>query len=262
MLKMTPVERLMAAVNFQEPDRVPVNLIFTPIYIRKWASVSGRKGGQDIASKLGDQIEFFHRWPGVVPSISGPPSQGGIGILYWLDRGTLPSDTSPPSQHLSKEIVREKLKNAKTLDPYNDGWMPEALSDWRRHIDHLPSETRSKHGGLVWTLGVLGPLGSLGRLFSYPETFRLLYEDPEFLHELLKFHTMSVIPWIQAVERVFTQSGLSPCRFFIAEEMLPMISSDHAKEFCLPYTRKIYEATQSPVRIFHCDNRVTHMTIS
>ncbi len=259
-MKMTPVERLMTAVNYHEPDCVPVSLSFLPVYIRKWARSSGREVVEDIALKLRVQLEFFQQWPEVVPSLGSLPRQGAVGLLYWLDRKTLPSDTAPPSQHWSSETVKEKMKKARMPDPYDDGWMPGALNDWQRYIDHLPTEARREYGGLLWTLGVPGPLESVGTLLSYPETFRLLYEDPKFLHELLEFHTTSVVSWIQAVEQVFTRSGLKPCRFFIAGEMVPMLSSVHAREFCLPYMRKIYEASQSSIKIFHCDNRVTHMT--
>jgi 5-methyltetrahydrofolate--homocysteine methyltransferase len=221
-MRITPAKRLITAANCLEPDMVPVSISFKPIYFRKWLRASGRQVGEDLASKLEVQLEL-------------------------------------PSQHWSCETVRGKLKSAKTPDPYNDGWMPEALNDWQKYIDHMPSEVRRKYGGIPWTFGVPGPLGSVGTLLSYPETFRLLYEDTEFLHELLEFHTTSVVLWIRAVEQVFTQSGLDTCRFFVAEEMLPMISPDHAKEFCLPYLRRIYEASQSAIKIFHCDNRVTHM---
>ena len=137
-----------------------------------------------------------------VGSGTTPPGQGAVGLLNWLDRKALPADTPPPSQHWSIAIVKEKLKQAKILDPYNDGWMPAALEDWQRYIENTPAEVRAQYGSLVWTLGMTGPLSAVGTLLSYPDVFRLLYEDHEFLTELLEFHTQNVTLWVKAVEQV------------------------------------------------------------
>lgn len=258
-MEMTPAERLLAAVNCKEPDFVPVQLILSPVYFRKWAFAVSGAVGEDRALRMKAELEFFRQWPAVVPLISGPAGQGAVGLRSWMDRRTLQSDIQPPSQHWSKKLVKEKLIKARVPDPYHEGWMPKALHDWQSFINDMPKEARSQYGGLIWTFQVPGPLVSVATLLSYPDVFRLLNEDPAFVHELLNFHTISAIPWIKAVEKVFIQSGLGPCRFFIEEEILPMLSSDHAREFCLPYLSQMYQASQSSFKIFHCDNRVTHL---
>jgi methanogenic corrinoid protein MtbC1 len=237
---------------------VPVNLYYKSVYFTKWYRAVGKKVGKDLGSQLEAQLEFFQQWPEVVPLLTSPSNQGAIGLLHWLGK-RISSETPPPSQDWSLETLKEKLKNAEVPDPARDDWMPDALEDWQQHVDHLPSEARTQYGGLLWTLQVPGPLSALGTLLSYPDTFRLLYEDPDLVHELFELHAMSLIPWVQAVDSVFSNSGLIPPRLFMYEEMLPMVSPDHAKEFCLPYARRIFEAGQSPMKILHCDNRVAHM---
>jgi methanogenic corrinoid protein MtbC1 len=237
---------------------VPVNLHYKPVYFTKWYRTVGKKVGKDLGSQLEAQLEFFQQWPEVVPLLTSPSNQGAIGLLHWLGK-RISSETPPPSQHWSLETLKEKLKSAEVPDPARDAWMPGALEDWQQHVDHLPSETRTQYGGLLWTLQVPGPLSALGTLLSYPDTFRLLYDDPDLVHELFELHTMSLIPWVQAVDSVFSNSGLTPQRLFMYEEMLPMVSPDHAKEFCLPYARRIFGASKSPMKILHCDNRVGHM---
>lgn len=258
-MTMTPADRLITAVNCQEPDCVPVTFSFKSVYFHNWARAKGRPIADTLAAQFELQLDFFRQWPAVVPAIGGPLNQGAVGLLYWLEKDSLPSDTPPPSRHWSRDTVSEKLNKASIPDPYFDGWLPDGLNDWQRHIDNLPPEARRDHGGLVWTFGVPGPLGSVGTLLSYPETFRLLYDDPRFLHELLELHTLSVIRWINAVEGVFARSDLRPPKLLMAEEMLPMISPAHAREFFLPYASRIYAASQSPMKIFHCDNRVMHL---
>ncbi|MFC2055965.1 uroporphyrinogen decarboxylase family protein [Chloroflexota bacterium] len=260
---MTPVERLITAVNCQEPDRVPVQLRFLPgfKYFNQWATISGKKEiseDLDLKSKLEIQLEFFQQWPDVVPEISGPTARVSVGLSSLLDKKGAESGMGV-SQHMSREIVTERLKKAKIPDPHTDERMLEALDEWQRYIDHLPPETCREYGGLVWRFGTGGPFGSVASLFSYPEAFCLLYEDPKFLHELLEFHTMSVVPWVEAVEQVFIRAGLTLPRFFSVSEILPMLSPAHAKEFILPYMSRIYGASQSPIKGFHCDNRVGHM---
>ncbi|MFC2073206.1 hypothetical protein ACFLUU_11050, partial [Chloroflexota bacterium] len=208
---MTPVERLIAAANCQEPDRVPVHLRFLPgfKYFNQWAAISGKKEvreGMDLKSKLEIQLEFFQQWPNVVPVINAPTSRASVGLISLSDRKA-PSAEMIGSENMSREIVKERLKKAKIPDPHTDERMLEDLDEWQKYIDNLPSEARREYGGLVWNFHVGGLLG-VTSLFSYPEVFRLIYEDPKFLHELLEFHTMSVIPWVQAVEQVFMRVGL------------------------------------------------------
>lgn len=261
---MTPVERLIAAANCEEPDRVPVHLRFLPgfSYFNQWARASGKeevKENQDLTSKLKLQLDFFQQWPDIVPLINGPTfGQASVGLGSLSDRKVAGSGMRA-AEHQNREITREKLKKAKIRDPYTDEEMLEALDEWQRYIDHLPSEARREYGGLVWNFQVEEPFGSVASLISHPEAFRLIYEDPKFLHELMEFHTMSVIPWVQAVEQLFTRAGLTPPRYFSASEIMPMLSPTHAGEFCLPYMRRIYGASQSPIKVFHCDNRVWQM---
>lgn len=258
-IEMTPAERLIAAVNCREPDVVPVSLNFKPIYVRKWLQEKGRPMSDDLAARIESEIEFFSQWPDVVPSLTGPSGQGAVGLLSWLDRKALPSDTPPPSQHWSIAEVKGRLKKAKIPDPYRDGWMPEALADWQRHIENIPAAVRRKYGSLIWMFSMLGPLSAVGTILSYPDAFRLLYEDQGFLRELLEFHTQSAKLWVEAVEQVFIRSGWDPGQFFIAEEIIPMISPAHAREFCLPYLQSIYQTSRAAIKVLHCDNRITHM---
>lgn len=261
---MTPVERLIAAANCQEPDRVPVHLRFLPgfSYFNQWARASGKKEvgeGIDLTSKLELQLDFFQQWPDIVPLINGPPfGRAPVGLDFLSDR-KVSGPGMRASERQSREIIKERLKKAKIPDPHTDEGMLEALDEWRRCIDHLPSEARREYGGLVWNFHFEEPFGRVAALLSHPEAFRLIYEDPKFLHELMEFHTMSVIPWVQAVEQVFTKAGLTPPRFFGGAEILPMLSPAHAGEFCLPYLSRIYGASQSPIKVFHCDNRVWQM---
>ncbi|MAH38913.1 MAG: hypothetical protein CL873_00020 [Dehalococcoidales bacterium] len=263
-MAMTPVERLITAANCQEPDRVPIHLRLIPgfSYFNQWARTSGKKEiseDLDLTSKLELQLEFFQQWPDIVPMINGPSGYGPVGLVSLLGKKA-PESGAIASMHQSREIIKERLKEAKIPNPDTDEGVLKALDEWQRYIDHLPSEVRHEYGGLVWNFGFGDPLGSVATLLSYPEVFRLLYEDPKFLHELLEFYTMSTIPWIQAVEQVFIRAGLTPPRLFTAGEIIPMLSPIHAKEFCLPYLSRIYGASQSPIKVFHCDNRVGHMT--
>ncbi len=258
-MTMTIVERLLTAVNCREPDKVPVSFNFKPVYVRQWARDQRRSMGEDVASRIKAELDFFRQWPEVVPSLNGPPGTGAVGLLGWLDKKSLPADTPPPSQHWEIATVRQRLREAQVLDPHRDAWMPAALEIWQSYINLLPPEAREQYGSLVYTLGIPGPVGSVGTLLSYPETFRLLHEDQDFLEQLLEFHTSSAVLWVKAVEEVFARSGLKPCRLFIAEEMLPMVSPARARELCLPYLKRIYDSSQAAIKVFHCDNRITHM---
>ena len=260
-MRMTPAERLIAASNCREPDCVPVVLHgLMPVYFRNWMHNSHKEIGEDLTAKIEMEIEFYQQWPEVVPIIEEPKGGNLIGICSWFSKKEENKGGWWACQNLSRKDVNKKLNKAKVADPLIDERLQKVLKNWQEHIDHLPSDARLNYGGLIWNFEPPGALECIAKLLSYSEVYHLIYEDPKFIHELLDFHTNSVVLWIHAVEALFTRAGLTKCRFFYSDEVLPMLSPDHVMEFCFPYIRRIYEASQSPIKVFHCDNRVTHMT--
>lgn len=263
---MHPLERLKTVANGGVPDRVPVDLGFSfkryPAYLQQWASTTGKEVGRDPESKLQARWEFYRdQYPGVVPELERPVGTGPVGLFSLLDeRKVKTSDSMPPSLHLDETEFAEMVDDGKVIrDPYEDEWMRGALDEWRSYVDAMPAEAREEYGGTAYTLSAVCPLFAIGAFLSFEKIFSLMYDDPDVLHDAMRFHTDNLVSWVEAVEGVFLSEGLEPPKFQVPTEILPMLSPNHGREFCRPYYRELFEASQSSIRVFHCDNHVTPM---
>lgn len=170
------------------------------------------------------------------------------------------SDSMPPSLHLDVDEFVARVEDGTLIDdPWSDEWMADALESWGTYIEEMPTAARQEYGGTVYTLSAVCPLFAVGAFLSFERIFELLYDDPAVIHQALEFHTANLVTWVEAVESVFEDAGIAPPKFQLPTEILPMLSPEHAREFCLPYYRRIFEASDSAIKVFHCDNHVTPM---
>lgn len=263
---MRPIDRLLAVAAGEVPDQVPVDLGFSykryPAYIQEWLAEQGIDPGEDPAEKIDARLSFYHElWPEVVPELDRPVGTGPIGLFSLLERRKVEhSDSMPPSLHLDPDEFAARLDDGEVVrDPYADEWMRGAVERWGEYLDHLPADATEEYGGLVWTISSICPLFALGAFMAFEDVFSLLHDDPDLIHRALEFHVDGVVPYIEAVEDQFAAVGVHPPKFQVATEVLPMISPEHDREFLLPYYNRMFDASESPVKVFHCDNHVDHI---
>lgn len=100
---MTPKERVLAAINHQQPDRVPIQTYLTP---EIEAQLAGHLGSADILAALGvDFRGVGPRFTGVerpVPEGCASVDEWGTGyIMKEYPGGTYPEPFHQPLAHLA-----------------------------------------------------------------------------------------------------------------------------------------------------------------
>lgn len=251
---MTPAERVKAAAALREPDQVPVMVGLTAAVLMKFAGITAQDYYSSPKKALAGMTAFQRRFPdlltkgGFKTAYRDEPLMSGLGFKVEWDNGRPELDT--------KSIPIDSIK---VPDPAKAGIMPRVLDELHYFASHTDSELKAHYGDLLWVVSAGGPLGGIGDILGYGPMFQMIYEEPKRLHQLLEIYTQAAQVWVRAQERAYQSAGVATGMAFMVDEALPLVSLDAAKEFFLPYAKRIFAAVSAKIKIFHCDNDVAHV---
>jgi methanogenic corrinoid protein MtbC1 len=251
---MSLIERVRTTVSLREPDQVPVGLLALAPVLQEFSGIPPDEYFANPRSMLRAQVAFYRRFSQAVPIAGIRPDYGpsvmasGFGFkLVWLASGPRVDPTS------------KRIEEIRVADPYRDGLLPQVLEEQRYFLEHTDEDLKEAHGNLLWGSMALGPLQSIAELIGYNQMFARIREDPRWMHEMCEIQTQSAIALVRALEGVFLAEGITPGRFFLADETVGLVSEEHLREFFLPYVQRIYAASRAEVKCFHADEDVTHI---
>lgn len=253
-MEMTPRERVLCALDNRQPDRVP---IFDFLYSRKlYAEVIGRVpefyNGEDVmqcAAKIGYDLVVMPLggFGGIrYYSTASQQYQDEWGTTYHQDRvHAWPADA--PVGFPLKE--RSDWKNFRVPDPAQAGRL--------REIDialRLGRET-----GIAVFGAVRGPFTATWLLFGIERFSLLLYDDPDFLAEVIAACTDFFIEG----GRQMAAAGVDGICFADDYGSVngPFISPAHFEKFILPHLKRLVQAFKAmglPV-MMHSDGRIRRL---
>ena len=104
--------------------------------------------------------------------------------------------------------------------------------------------------------GMIGPFSLAGRLMDVTEIMYICFDEPETVHAVLEKASEFLIRYGKAMQ----QAGADG--IMMAEPLAGILSPDMAREFSVPYVKKIVEALQTDdfAVIYHnCGNSVASM---
>ena len=115
-------------------------------------------------------------------------------------------------------------------------------------------------------LGTDGPFTVAFKLRGATELCLDIYEDPEYVHDLLSFITDNTIKRIQSVRQYLVDKGYAEWDEFVApgwgfaDDAVEMLSPKLYREFVLPYHRQLVDtfANGGPVSVHLCGD-ATHI---
>lgn len=244
---MTPRERLMVAVNHQEPDVVPVAFVRST-YDATRLKLDMKEYLLDAKTKLNAQIELHKRFPNCafIPSIY--PDFGMIIEPTALGAKAKISTNQPPKCLAFIEEI-EQVEELRVPNPYHDGFMPKVLEAYKYMLENAPKEYKVD---MPW---VMGPLGLATEIRGMNKIFSDMFRNPDLLHKLLEICTQTQIEYIKSLEET---SGGSEY-IFIADDIPGLLSPKFAEEFGLNYMKKIYDFFSGKIRIYHNDSKTMHI---
>jgi len=219
---MTSLERLTAFAQGQPYDRIPFN------------TMMGDHSAQVIGAKVSDihhsaiklaeaQIAAYKTYKldfvGVSPGHTGVAEALGSKLEF-------PEYSTPFVKEFALDDITN-LKNLEIPDPRKNGRFPLFLEALEILIERVGNEA---------PVGVLigGPFSTAYSLRGAENLLKDVYNNPEFLHELLDFCVESTIPFIQEVAKLGVGVGIVD-----PVSSGSLISREVFRTFSLPYLKKL-----------------------
>jgi len=243
---MNSRERLLAAINHEEVDRIPCDIWATPEVRAKIKAYFG--GDVDIYDKL--RIDGFF-WVGAEYSGPALPKMPeGESIDYW---GMKVKNVRHEGGTYA-ELYYNPLSSASSVDDLDKYQWPSA--DWFDYskVKNEAAELRKK--GRAVQCGYMAPFYMHNKLRGLEQSLIDPLENPEFTHELMEriykfdyeYHKRmfdacgGLVDITQVTDDLGMQSG-------------PMISLNTYKEFYAQYHRKFIDLAHSyGIKVFHHDD--------
>ena len=245
----TPWELFRQAARLEEPERVPVALIVDSPWLPGYAGIDTRDYFLLPDKWLEINLGLLERFPDVawIPGfwveygMAAEPSAFGSKMHFYPDR--------PPSV---EPLVADLAfwADAKPVDPRVDGLMPLVL-----RLYELMDERLQAEGLGVRMVCARGPMTVASWLVGMTPLMMALVTEPDRTSRLLDTVTTSIIRWLQAqLDAVRQPEGI-----LLLDDLVGMVSDRHYQSMIHPHLRRIFDAFDGLIRIYHNDTPCPHL---
>jgi uroporphyrinogen decarboxylase len=247
---MNSRERILAALNLQQPDRVPVT---DSLFRKDWYDqLLGRHPTiydpvdcTELAALLGMDATLltYGGYPGVASEDVGEQYESEWGVVYGR------TDMGWPGDH-SMEF---KVRTPEALDHFHP---PDPNAPWRMDRIKRGVDMASKYDLAVIT-GVRGPFAHAAWHFvGMQDLCMCILEDPEFVSRAVRLNTDFNL-------EICSRMAESGCDvFWITEDLgsnnQPLINPKQYRELFLPHLREVVQHIRSlgKVVVLHSDGYI------
>jgi uroporphyrinogen decarboxylase len=227
-------ERLIASI-YGTPDRVPV-MVQPYVYAMAMHGLRSRtffrEPGPFINASYNMATYFgFDFWSPVFDFYNIEAEALGQRLI-WRENSEPDVDTREPLVGSQRD-----LSALKPPVPGKSGRMPYVLDSYRRYMEVM---------GIPPTCYCCSPFTLAVMVRGYVNILRDMRRNPAFAHRLMEFLSMEVVaPWI---DRMVGVTNASLVAMSDAWASAPNMTTEHVREFCLPYVHKVIRATNSAMR--------------
>jgi len=248
----TPWERFKLAARLGEPDPVPVALIVDSPWLPGYAGIDTRDyyllPDQWLAINLGLLARFPEAvWiPGfwVEYGMAAEPSAFGAKVHFYADQ--------PPS---IEPVVAglDFWAGVKAADPHRDGLMPLVL----RLYEVMEARLRAEGLG-IRMVAARGPLTVASWLMGLTPLLFGIVDSPGLITDVLEMTTTTIIRWLEAqLDTLGEPEGI-----LLLDDIVGMVSKRHYEALIHPHLRRIFDAFEGLIRIYHNDTPCLHLAES
>ena len=258
---MNVLERALAAVKGEEPDKVPVVLQVYSLVLKQIVGVTEYKYYQNSRLQLKAKIAFQERFPEVL--------NVGMGMLpeYGEFVGPIPTafgadlewtEDAPPY------VVNYPIKNAEDVDrliesglpdPRVEGVSAEILRRLEYFTENFPTELKERYWYVDGNIQAGAYIEGAALTMGYDKFLIWLRLHPKTLHRWLGFATDWYLEYCKAIEEV-----VGRCRILWVPDHSPsMVGEEQFREFLLPYLNKVFDKYPKALKIWHNEGSVGHM---
>lgn len=234
MAEMSPRERFLAALNLQQPDRVPSCPWLTSDWFMGYYDLDSVTWYKSLDAQLKAQVEIYTKFPdmqffpGFRASYGSTVEASAMGceIIY-------PPDSTPQAKPAIQELPRD-LDKIRVGNPKTDGRMPEALE-----LYHKLAEKLSVHGFEITSGFLHGPMDVAAEVRGMTDLLLDFYRTPEAVHTLIDAATETCIAWANAQ---YEASGGTMLHILVSDDVSSQIGRKHWQTFVESYMRRLFES--------------------
>ncbi|MBN1978486.1 MAG: uroporphyrinogen decarboxylase family protein [Anaerolineae bacterium] len=245
----TPWELFKQSARLEKPERVPVALIVDSPWLPGYAGIDTRDYFLLPDKWLEINLGLLERFPDVVwipgfwveYGMAAEPSAFGTKMHFYSNR--------PPSvEPLVPDLAF--WADVKPVDPQADGLMPLVLRLYEVADERLRAE-----GLGIKMVCARGPMTVASWLVGMTPLMMALITEPDATSRLLDTVTTSIIRWLQAQLDVVRQ----PEGILLLDDLVGMVSDRHYRSMIHPHLRRIFDAFDGLIRVYHNDTPCPHL---
>jgi uroporphyrinogen-III decarboxylase len=273
------VKEVWEAFQARKPIRVPVILGLNVRYylFSPWLNPRGitfQEYSEDPDLMIETQLEFQYyvrhnllqdaemgmpkdTWPGVGVDLQNYYEAAWFGCPVRYYEGQVP-DTEP----ILTDDRKRMLLDRGIPDPFKDGIMAKNVRFWeymRERIKDYTFKGLPVAGVGPSGLGTDGPFTAAANLRGATQICLDIYEDPEYVRELLDYITEATIARIKAWREKLGHDAKPAC-WGIADDSIQLLSCEAYREFVLPAHKRLLSelAGPGPHSIHLCGDATRH----
>ena len=235
--------RLLAVINGEVVEPVPVGFIIDSPWLPGWAGIS------TIDYYSSEQMWFE-------ANLKAVERFGNVMFLpgFWSEFGmcTEPSafgakctwheNELPYADRIITDI--QAVSSLLKPDPTKDGLLSFVLNRLKHYKEPI-----ERAGHSIKFAVSRGPLNIASFLFGATEFLMAIRTDPDQTHALLGTVTDFIVEWLELQARTFPSiDGV-----LILDDIVGFIGDDDFREMALPYLTRIFQSLDVAVRFFHND---------
>ena len=251
-MRSTPWQNFTQAAHLGTPDQVPVALIVDSPWLPGYAGIDTRDYYLFPDKWLEINLSLLKRFPDAVwvpgfwmeYGMAAEPSAFGARIHFHPD--------GPPSvEPLVTDLAFWAA--ASPADPQEDGLMPLVLRQYEVLDQRLQAE-----GLGVKMVCARGPLTVASWLMGMTPLLMGFATEPEVVSRILETVTTTIIRWLQAQLEAIQQ----PEGIMVLDDVVGMVSKRHYQALVHPHLKRIFDAFDGLIRVYHNDTPCMHLVES
>ena len=246
----TPWERFVQAARLGAPDQVPVALIVDSPWLPGYAGIDTRDYYLFPDQWLAINKGLLERFPDAVwlpgfwveYGMAAEPSAFGTRLKFHRD--------SPPSIEPVVTDLSFWAASIRPVNPQSDGLMPLVL----RLYAVIEQRLRAEGLGIKMVCA-RGPLAVASWLAGITPLMMELALNPDAVSRILDVVTTAIIDWLQAQLDVLD----APEGIMVLDDLVGMVSREHYEALVHPHLRRIFDAFDGLIRVYHNDTPCPHL---
>lgn len=235
--------KLLAAVNGERADPLPVGFIIDSPWLPQWAGMSILDYYASERKWLGANFKAIRRFPDVMflpgfwseYGMCTEPSAFGCRCLWH-------ENDLPFAEPVLKSP--DDIASLEKPDAREAGLLPLTL----KRLVHCRAEIESAGHAIRFAVA-RGPLNIAAFLMGSTEFLMAMKTDADKIHALLNKISDFLVDWIRLqAATISTIDGI-----FLLDDIVGFVGEADFVEFAKPYLKRVFQAVDASVRFFHND---------